>query len=175
MTAPLCNSTCSVGTTGAAKLGGWPCSALQRIYSRQQLRSFWSVYVLLFIVPFVASCQKGPDLVRIIESEVIDSLLAAVPQTLIDTDAMDAQTWYLDKEVAQAQDSLALGPIFSFTIAQDSLYIADFVHSHIFTAGLDGPLLRRVGSKGEGPLEFSNLSGVLFNGDQFFAVEPFRI
>ena len=158
-----------------AKPHTWPRGALQRFHGWQQLRSFWSVFVLVFIVPLVASCQGGPDLVRIIESEVIDSLLAAAPQTLIDTDAKEAQTWYLDKEVAQAQDSLALGSMFSFTIAQDSIYIADFVHSHIFVAGLDGPLQRRVGNKGEGPLEFSYLPGVLFNGDHFFAVEPFRI
>jgi hypothetical protein len=147
------------------------------VYDRRlrQLRSFWPVFVLVFIVPLAASCQKGPDLVRIIDSEVIDSLLTAVPQTLIDTDATDVQTWYLDKAVAQAQDSLALGPLVSFTVAQDSLYIADFAHNHIFVADLDGPLQRRVGNKGEGPLEFSYLPDILFNGDHFFAVEPARI
>ncbi len=175
MAALIDNSACGVGTRTVAKPHRWPRGALQRFHGWQQLRSFWSVFVLVFIVPLVASCQKGPDLVRIIESEVIDSLLAAAPQTLIDTDAKEAQTWYLDKEVAQAQDSLALGSMFSFTIAQDSIYIADFVHSHIFVAGLDGPLQRRVGNKGEGPLEFSYLPGVLFNGDHFFAVEPSRI
>jgi len=175
MKASINHNACGVGVSGMEKPDRWAWSALQRINNWQQLRSYWSVFVLVFIVFLVASCQRGPDLVRIIDSEVIDSLLAAVPQTLIDTDAMDAQTWYLDKEVAQSQDSLALGPIISFTIAQDSLYIADFVHSHILVAGLDGPLQRSVGSKGEGPVEFSNLSGVLFSGDHFFAIEPFRI
>ncbi len=175
MTASINNSACGVGTRGMEKPDGLATSALQRIDSWQQLQSFWSVFVLVFILPLAASCQRGPDLVRIIDSEVIDSLLAAVPQSLIDTDAMDAQTWYLDKAVAQAQDSLALGPRFSFTIAQDSFYIADFINNHIFVAGLNGPLQRRVGNKGEGPLEFSYLRSVLFNGDHFFAVEPSRI
>ena len=175
MTASINSSACCVGTRGRKKPDGLASDALQRIDSWQQLQSFLSVFVLVSIVPLVASCQRGPDLVRIIESEVIDSLLAVVPQTLIDTDAMDPQIWYPDKEVAQAQDSLALGPIFSFTIAQDSLYIADFINNHIFVAGLDGPLQRRVGNEGEGPLEFSYLPGILFNGDHFFAVEPSRI
>lgn len=157
------------------KPDGLASSALQRIDSWQQLQSFWSVFVLVFIAPLATSCQRGPDLVRIIDSEVIDSLLAAVPQSLIDTDAMDAQTWYLDKAVAQAQDSLALGPYFYFTVAQDSFYINDVINNHIFVAGLDGPLQRRVGNQGEGPLEFSYLHGILFNGDHFFAVEPSRI
>ena len=157
------------------KSDGWAWDALQRIHNWQQLQSFWSVSVFVFIVPLAASCQRGPDLVRIIDSEVIDSLLAAAPQTLVDTDAIDAQTWYPDKAVAHSQDSLALGPIFSFTIAHDSIYIADFIHNHIFVAELNGPLQRRVGSKGEGPLEFSYLPGILFNGEHFFAVEPSRI
>ena len=175
MTASINNSACCVGTRGMEKPDGLATSALQRTDSWQQLQSFWPVFVLVFIVPLAASCQRGPDLVRIIDSEVIDSLLAAVPQSLIDTDAMDAQTWYLDKAVARAQDSLALGPIFSFTIVQDSFYIADVINNHIFVAGLDGPLQRRVGNKGEGPLEFSYLWSILFNGDHFFAFEPSRI
>lgn len=175
MTAFINNSAGGVGTRGMEKPDGLAMSALHRIDSWQQLQSFWSVFVLVFIVPLAASCQRGPDLVRIIDSEVIDSLLAAAPQSLIDTDAMDAQTWYLDAAVAQAQDSLALGPYFYFTIAQDSIYINDVINSHIFVAGLDGPLQRRVGNKGEGPLEFSYLWSVLFNGDHFFAVEPSRI
>ena len=169
------NSACGIETSGMEKTDGWAWGALQRIHNWQQLQSFWSVFVFVFIVPFAASCQRGPDLVRIIDSEVIDSLLATAPQTLVDTDAMDAQTWYPGKAVAQSQDSLALGPVFSFTIAHDSIYIADFIHNHIFVAELIGPLQRRVGSKGEGPLEFSYLPGILFNGDHFFAVEPSRI
>jgi hypothetical protein len=175
MTASMNNSTCGVGTRGVEKPDGLASSALLRIDSWQQLKSFLSVFVLVFIVPIAASCQKGPDLVRIIDSEVIDSLLAAVPHSLINTDAMDLQTWYLDKAMAQAQDSLALGPYFYYTIAQDSFYINDVINNHIFVAGLDGPLQRRVGNTGEGPLEFSYLWGILFNGDHFFAVEPNRI
>ena len=123
---------------------------MQRIHNWQQLQSFWSVFVFVFIVPFAASCQRGPDLVRIIDSEVIDSLLATAPQTLVDTDAMDAQTWYPGKAVAQSQDSLALGPVFSFTIAHDSIYIADFIHNHIFVRKANIPSFSRKKSRFSG-------------------------
>ena len=119
----------------------------------------------------MGSCQTRPDLVRVIDSKIIDSLLAAAPQTLIDMDALEPETWYPDKAVAQATDSFALGEVFSFTIAKDSLFIADFVNSNLYTAGLGGPLQRRFGLKGEGPLEYNWPMGIQSNGTYFFVAQ----
>ena len=119
----------------------------------------------------MGSCQTGPDLVRVNDSKIIDSLLAAAPQTLIDMDAQEPETWYPDRPVAQATESLALGSSFSFTIAQDSVFIADYSHSNLYAAGLDGPLIRRFGLKGKGPLEYNFPSGIVFDGTYFFVAQ----
>lgn len=122
-----------------------------------------------------ASCKSGPDLVRIIESEVIDSLLAAAPQTLIDTDALKEKVWFPDAAVAEMRDSLVLSGIYSFTIARDSLYLADFMGHSIFAAGLDGRLRRQIGRMGMGPQEYHFPDGPYFDGTKFFVVEKDRI
>ena len=136
--------------------------------NRGALGYSWMCLTLLIGVCLMGSCQTRPDLVRVIDSKIIDSLLAAAPQTLIDTDAQEPETWYPDRAVAQATESLALGSSFSFTIAQDSLFIADFTISNLYTAGLDGPLQRRFGLMGEGPLEYDFPSGIQYNGTYFF-------
>ena len=139
-----------------------------RIPNRGALRHNWIPLAFLIGACLMGSCQTRPDLVRVIDSKIIDSLLAAAPQTLIDMDALEPETWYPDKAVAQATDSFALGEVFSFTIAKDSLFIADFVNSNLYTAGLGGPLQRRFGLKGEGPLEYNYPAGIQFNGTYFF-------
>ncbi|MDE2833747.1 MAG: hypothetical protein OXM02_04420 [Bacteroidota bacterium] len=127
-----------------------------------------AVSLMLLLMVFgacaIGSCRSSPDLGRKIESEVMDSLLEAAPQTLIDTDGLAVQTLYPDGIVAEARDSLALGPKFSFTFAQDSLYITDFESSEVFSAGLRGQLERQIGLKGEGPLELNYPWGKAFNG-----------
>lgn len=133
------------------------------------------VAALAFVMCLAGSCRSRPDLVRVVESKVIDSLLAAAPQTLIDTDALKEEVWLPDGAVAEASDSLALSAMFSFTLARDSLYIADFVGGHIFVAGLEGPLRRRIGHKGAGPLEFYFPLEILFNGTHFFVADASRV
>ena len=136
----------------------------------------WGLAFVLGIGAFLfVSCKSGPASVRVIESEVIDSLLAAAPQTLIDTDALNEEIWFPDAALAEMRDSLVLGSVFSFTIARDSLYLADFMAHNIFAAGLQGPLQRQIGRMGEAPQEFQFPTGPYFNGTNFFVIESGRI
>ncbi len=133
------------------------------------------LYALPFLLLTTVSCQSRPDLIRIIDSAVIDSMLVAAPVTLVSTDDPNLLTLYPEKEVAVSRDSLIYGGLYSFTLAHDSLYIADYQSSAIYVSGLEGPLVRRVGRGGHGPLEFSQLFNISFDGDQFLTFESNRV
>ena len=133
------------------------------------------VILLAMLLASAGGCRQSPEFVRIIESEIIDSLLAAVPQTVIDVDALPEQVWHPNLELEHMRDSLMLGNLFRFTIVQDSLYVADAQANAIFVSGLDGLLRRRVGREGSGPLEFVGLSSLAYAEPYFFAGETSRL
>ena len=133
------------------------------------------VMLLAMLLASAAGCRQSPEFVRVIESEIIDSLLAAAPQTVIDVDALPEQVWRPNLELGHMRDSLILGNFFRFTIVQDSLYVADAQANAIFVSGLDGLLRRRVGREGSGPLEFDGLSSLTFADPHFFASETSRL
>ena len=133
------------------------------------------VILLAMLLASAGGCRQSPVFVRVIESEIIDSLLAAVPQTVIDVDALPEQVWHPNLELGQMRDSLMLGNFFRFTIVQDSLYVADDQANAIFVSGLDGLLRRRVGREGEAPLEFDGLSSLAYAEPYFFAGETYRL
>ena len=133
------------------------------------------VILLAMLLASAGGCRQSPDFVRIIESEIIDSLLAAVPQTVIDVDALPEQVWHPNLELGQMRDSLVLGNFFRFTIVQDSLYVADEQANAIFVSGLDGLLRRRVGREGKAPLEFDGLSSLVYVEPHLFASERSRL
>ena len=136
--------------------------------------------VLCFFI-LTAGCSKSPELVRVIESEIIDSLLAAAPVSLIDIDVPEVDSLYPDMELGQPQDSLAdgtaavVGTVFGLVVARDSLYIADFDETTIFVSSLDGVIRRRVGRHGGGPGEFHQLVNLTHNGSSFFTHDGNRI
>ncbi len=133
------------------------------------------VMLLAMLLASAAGCRQSPEFVRVIESEIIDSLLAAAPQTVLDVDALPEQVWRPNLELGHMRDSLILGNFFRFTIVQDSLYVADAQANAIFVSGLDGLLRRRVGREGSGPLEFDGLSSLAFAAPHFFASETSRL
>ena len=130
----------------------------------------------LMLLALAGACGRSPDLVRIIESEVIDSLLVAAPHTIIDLDALPVEEWYPDRVLGvHPQDSLILSGRFTFAIAGDSVYFADARARAILVAGLNGVLRRQVGRQGQGPLEFEELRGLSYGGGQFFVREGSRM
>ena len=133
------------------------------------------VMLLAMLLASAGGCRQSPEFVRVIESEIIDSLLAAAPQTVIDVDALPEQVWHPNLELGHMRDSLILGNYFRFTIAQDSLYVADAQANAIFVSGLDGLLRRRVGREGSGPLEFVGLSSLAYAEPHFYASETSRL
>ena len=130
----------------------------------------------LMLLALAGACGRSPDLVRIIESDVIDSLLVAAPHTIIDLDALPVEEWYPDRVLGvHPQDSLILSGRFTFAIAGDSVYFADARARSILVAGLNGVLRRQVGRQGQGPLEFEELRGLSYGGGQFFVREGSRM
>ena len=121
-------------------------------------------------------CGDAPQLVRIIESPVIDSLLAAAPVSLIDIDAHPADTLYPDAELAQAADSLEdVEFMAAMVIAGDSIYVGDMQLNAIFVAALDGPLRKRLGREGRAPGEFHPLLNLTSNEKSIITIELDRI
>ncbi len=130
----------------------------------------------LALFAFASACSNSPDVVRIIDSDVIDSLLDAAPQTFIDLDARPAQEWSPNGVLGvHPRDSLILSGKITFALAGDSVYIADADAHAIFVAGLDGVLRRQVGRLGHGPLEFDELMGFASAGSRFFVQEVSRM
>jgi len=129
---------------------------------------------VLAALVLVGGCHQGPSIIRVVESRVVDSLLAAAPHTLIDLDALEEQIWYPDKVITLHNDTEYASSEISFVIVRDSFYISDFQEDAIFVAGMDGTIHRKIGRKGEGPLEFHNLSELAYAGEHFFALEPSR-
>jgi len=105
--------------------------------------------------------QHGQDVLDqhagILDSPVIDDLLMAAPQTVVDLDRPSPSRWVPDMELAHPQDSLVLPNPFMFAIAQDSLYFGGFQDA-IYASGFDGVLMRQIGRAGKGPGEFDQLS-----------------
>ena len=128
------------------------------------------------VVAFAVGCNQSPPLVRIIESDVIDSLLVSAPQTIIDLDARAVQEWTPDLVLGEhPQDSLVVSGSSSFVFANDSLYILDMRANAIFVADLDGLLHRMVGRQGRGPVEFDNVRDFTYSGSHFFVAEASRV
>ena len=137
---------------------------------------FAQLAAALGLVLFAGACSQSPEIVRIIESELIDSLLDGAPQTVIDLDARPVQEWSPNGVLGvHPQDSLVLSGSFTFAIAGDSVYFADARARAILVAGLDGMLQRQVGRQGRGPLEFEEIRGFAYGGSQFFVREGSRL
>lgn len=132
--------------------------------------------LLLALCLLSLGCGDAPQLVRIIESPVIDSLLGAAPVSLIDIDALPADTLYPDAQVAQAADSLEDVQFMSaMVIAGDSIYMGDMQLNAIFVAAHDGPLRKRLGREGRGPGEFQHLLNLTSNEKSIFTLDSGRM
>ena len=125
--------------------------------------------LLLAAISITACQEEDTALVRVVDSPIIDSLLAAAPQTVIDMDALEEEIWLADLTVGVSQDTLILGRAKAIASVGDSLYIADGQAEAIWAVSLDGKLRRRIGGKGEGPGEFSFLKDIDYNGRYVFA------
>ncbi|MCY4204767.1 MAG: hypothetical protein OXE92_03470 [Bacteroidetes bacterium] len=110
----------------------------------------------------------------IFDSPVIDTFLTAAPQTVIDLDEVPVITLLPDLELGGPQDSMILAREFSFLIAEDSIFFANY-GGGIYASGLDGVLQRQIGRLGKGPGEFDILQDFTFNGTYFFTSESSRI
>ena len=111
---------------------------------------------------------------RIFDSGVLDALLTAAPQTLVNLGALPEEVWHTDMELGQPKDSMVLTHPFMFVIARDSLYFANFRNA-IYAAGFDGVLRRQIGRRGRAPGEFNQLSDFGFSGSHFFVGDASRI
>ena len=128
--------------------------------------------LLVLAAVSVTACQEEDTaLVRVVDSPMIDSLLAAAPQTVIDMDALEEEVWLADLTVGVSQDTLILGSAEAIASVGDSLYIADEQANAIWAVSLDGKLRRRIGGKGKGPVEFSGLQDIDYNGRYVFVHE----
>ena len=131
--------------------------------------------LLVVLSLLIGNCRQTPQFVRIIDSDTIDSLIASVPQTRLNLDALEVQDLRPELELGLPHDSLILGQPFTLVIANDSLFIADIQSDAIFVAGLDGLLRRKIGRKGRAPLEFDGLRELAYAESLFFVGETSRL
>ena len=119
--------------------------------------------------------QGYPDRhARIFDSDVLGALLSEAPETLVNLDEFEPETWVPDMELGQPRDSLILAGMFFFTFGQDSLYFGNY-DAAIYASDLSGTLHRQIGRRGKGPGEFDQLNDLEFNGTYFFLDEASRI
>ncbi|MDE2645806.1 MAG: 6-bladed beta-propeller [Bacteroidota bacterium] len=130
--------------------------------------------ILFLLLPFVA-CQSGEaTLTRFENSPVIDSLLAAAPHFVANTD-IDGERWLATTRLGLPNDSLILGSPWHLMAIGDSVYVSDATSRAIFVIGTDGYLSRKIGRPGKGPGEFSLLRGLQYNGSYIFVKDATRV
>ncbi len=129
--------------------------------------------VLLLV--FFAACQREEiPLTRFEDSPVIDYLLDSAPHFVVNTD-IEAERWVATTRLGLPTDSLILGRSSSLIAIGDSIYITEEPVGNIFAVGADGYLIRKIGSLGKGPGEFTFLRGIEYNGSHVFTSELERI
>ena len=130
--------------------------------------------ILLLLLPFTA-CQSGEiSLTRFENSQIIDSLLAAAPHFVVNTD-IEAERWVASTRLGVETDSLILGRPMNTIAIGDSFYISDRQAGAIFAVGADGYLGREFGRPGRGPGEFTYFSELHFNGLHVFTRDLGRV
>ena len=132
----------------------------------------WRYAGILFLLPFVA-CQSG-ELTRFEDSPIIDDLLAAAPHFVVNTD-IEPEKWVATTRLGLPNDSLILGRPSYMIAIEDSLYISEDFGHNIFAVGADGYLNRKIGRQGQGPGEFTALSGLHYSGSHVFVKEIERV
>ncbi|MXX96702.1 MAG: hypothetical protein F4065_02080 [Rhodothermaceae bacterium] len=130
--------------------------------------------ILFLLLPFAACQRAGIPLTRFEDSPIIDSLLAAAPHLVVNTD-IGAERWTATARIGLPNDSLILGQPSHMMAIGDSVYISQYPPSHIFAVGADGYLRREIGRPGEGPGEFTFISGLQYNGSHVFVKEMERV
>ncbi|MXX96701.1 MAG: hypothetical protein F4065_02075 [Rhodothermaceae bacterium] len=137
----------------------------------------WRLVGVLFLLLALAACQSEEiPLTRFENSPIIDSLLAAAPHFVVNTDT-EPERWVATTRLGLPNDSLILGRPSSMIAIGDTIYISDRQSENIFAVGVDGYLSRRIGSPGEGPGEFKylGLGGLQYNGSHVFAKDAERV
>ena len=130
--------------------------------------------ILFLLLPFTACQRVEIPLTRFEDSPVIDSLLAAAPHFVADTD-IEPERWVATTRLGLPNDSLILGQPSHMMAIGDSVYISQYPPSHIFAVGADGYLSREIGRPGEGPGEFTFIRGLQYSGSHVFVQEMERI
>ena len=137
----------------------------------------WRLVGSLFLLLVLAACQSEEiPLTRFEDSPIIDSLLAAAPHLVVNTDN-EAERWVATTRLGLPTDSLILGRPSNMIAIGDTVYISDRGSENIFAVGADGYLSQRIGGPGEGPGEFTylGLGGLQYNGSHVFAKDAERV
>ncbi|MXX96324.1 MAG: hypothetical protein F4065_09410 [Rhodothermaceae bacterium] len=126
---------------------------------------------VLFLLPLIA-CQSGQT--RFEDSPVIDRLLDSAPHFVVNTD-IEPKRWVATTRLGLPSDSLILGRPSQMIAVGDSVYISEDFGHNIFSVGADGYLNRKIGQQGQGPGEFTTVSGLQYSGSHIFVQEIERI
>ena len=132
------------------------------------------MFVLSLLLLATACQHKDSALTRFEDSPIIDSLLAAAPHFVVNTD-IEAERWVASIRLGAQTDSLILGSPTNMIVIGDSFYISDRQNEAIFAVGRDGYLSRKIGGPGKAPGEFTYLSGLQYNGLHVFTKDQERI
>ena len=121
------------------------------------------------------ACQSGKTpITRVEDSPVIDSLLAAAPHFVVNTDT-EPERWVATTRLGLPKDSLILSAPLNIIAVGDSIYISEEFGHSIFAVGNDGHLSRKIGAQGKSPGEFTFVLGFDYNGSHIFVKELERV
>ncbi len=120
-------------------------------------------------------CAHSPtELTRFENSPTVDSLLAAAPHFIVNTD-IQTEEWVANVELGLVKDPLVLGRPNGIIAIADSFYISDSQANGIFVVDRNGYLVRKIGKRGEGPGEFLSMGGLDYNGTHVFVKDRGRV
>ena len=132
----------------------------------------WRYAGILFLLPLIA-CQSG-EFTRFEDSPVIDRLLDAAPHFVANTDT-EPERWVATTRLGLPNDSLILGKSSHAIAIGDSVYLSEQGGTTIFAVGADGYLRRKIGRQGQGPVEFTFIEGLEYNGSHVFVLDENRV
>lgn len=144
------------------------------IFSCTRISVRWQYLGILFLLP-IAACQSD-EYARFENSTIIDELLVAAPQFVINTD-IDSNTerWVATTKLGQSTDSLILSSPSHMIAIGDSIYLSENFRHTIYAVGADGYLSRQIGRLRQGPREFAAIRGLQYSGAHIFVQEIGRL
>ncbi|MGM0586818.1 MAG: 6-bladed beta-propeller [Bacteroidota bacterium] len=142
-------------------------------------RYFWIQLVGWMGIVILTACQSSPQTIPLTESNVLNKMVKAAPQSIIDLDAIPVDTLVATREnqlghktASHLEEKVLLSKPNSIEKIGKKLYVSDFDQNSIFVMNDQGTWIDWLGRKGHGPGEFFGMGGIFSNAKHIYVIDP---